>query len=75
MPNTKQNNEVELSKFQRYRNNKQAKGMKLLRVWVPDVKRPEFAKEAKHQALLLRSRTEEMEALVFIQAHGDWSNP
>lgn len=60
------------SKFQRYRESKRAKGMRLLRVWVPDPRRPEFVREAAHQADLLRGRAEEREALAFIDAAFDW---
>ncbi len=31
-----------LSKFQRYRANKKARGLKEVRLWVPDVKSPQF---------------------------------
>ena len=61
-----------LSKFQRYRRARLDKGMKLLRVWVPDPRRPEFAKEAERQARLLRGRPEEQEALAFIEAAFPW---
>ena len=60
------------SKFQRYRQAKRAKGMRLLRIWAPDPRRPEFAQEAERQAELLRGRAEEREALDFIEAAFDW---
>ena len=46
--------------------------MKLLRVWVPDPRRPEFAAEAARQAAMLRGRPEEQEALAFAEAAFDW---
>lgn len=49
----------------------QRRGMKLLRVWMPDPNRPEFAAEAKRQGLILRGRAEEVEALSFIAAAFD----
>jgi hypothetical protein len=49
--------------------------MKLLRVWVPDPRRPEFAREAERQAKLLRGRPEEKEALAFIEAAFSWPEP
>jgi hypothetical protein len=61
-----------LTKFQRYRQQQQRRGMKQLRIWVPDPNRPEFAAEAKRQGLLLRGRTEEAEALDFIAAATEW---
>jgi hypothetical protein len=63
----------ELTKFQRYRKNKQKLGMKLLRVWVPDPEASGFKKEARRQAALLRRTPEEAETLRFIEAATDWS--
>ena len=48
------------------------KGMKLLKIWVPDTSRPEFAIEAQRQALLLRDKAEERDALDFIEAAFAW---
>ena len=64
-----------LSKFQRYRMAQRDRGMRLLRVWVPDTRRPEFAKEAERQGRLLRGRPEEKEALAFIEAVVEWPEP
>lgn len=75
MPKPKKTSEGQLSKFQRYRLAKSHKGMKLLRIWVPDTKRPEFAAEAARQGALLRGRPEEKEALDFIAAAFDWPEP
>ena len=72
MPREKRKPAEDLSKFQRYRRAQQRKGMKLLRVWVPDPRKPEFAKEAARQAKLLRGRPEEREALDFIAAAAAW---
>ena len=72
MPRTKRNSETPLSKFQRYRRAQAKKGMRLLRIWAPDPRRPEFAREAERQAKLLRGRAEEREALDFIEAVVDW---
>jgi hypothetical protein len=75
MSNVKQAGSERLSKFQTYRLEKQRRGMKLLRVWVPDPKRPEFAAEAQRQGGLLRGRPEEAEALDFIGKAFDWPTP
>lgn len=64
-----------LTKTQRYREAQHHRGMKLLRVWVPDPHRPEFAREAARQAALLRGRAEETEALAFIDAAFSWPKP
>jgi hypothetical protein len=55
-------------KFDRYRANQRARGMKLLRVWVPDPRAPGFREEARRQAALLRGAPDEAEALDFIEA-------
>jgi hypothetical protein len=60
-----------LDKFQRYRANRRASGMKLLRIWVPDPCAPGFRQEAERQARLLRNAPEEREALDFIDATSD----
>ncbi len=60
------------SKFRRYRQAQRQRGMKLLRVWIPDPRRPEFAAEAARQAAMLRGRREEQEALAFAEAAFDW---
>jgi hypothetical protein len=64
-----------LSKFQRYRLQQRHRGMKLLRVWVPDPHQPEFVAEATRQGMLLRGRPEEVEALEFIDSAFEWPQP
>lgn len=63
--------DANLNKFQRYRQSYRAKGMRLLRVWVPDVTAPDFALEAARQAALLRGAPEETNALAFIEQAAD----
>jgi Protein of unknown function (DUF3018) len=72
MSKPKKKPELPMSKFQRYRLAKSRNGMKLLRIWVPDTKRPEFAVEAARQGALLRGRADEREALGFISAAFEW---
>jgi hypothetical protein len=57
-----------LDKFRRLRADRKARGIKLLRIWVPDPKAPGFAEEARRQAALLRGAPEERAALDFIEA-------
>jgi hypothetical protein len=59
MPRTKTTTGDSRSKFRRYRESKCFQGMRLLRIWVADPRRPEFAGEAERQAKLLRGRAEE----------------
>jgi hypothetical protein len=72
MPRTKRVPADGLTKFQRYRRSQAKKGMRLLRIWVPDPSSPEFAKEAERQAKLLRGRPEEEEAIRFSEAVTEW---
>lgn len=64
-----------LTKFQRYRQQQLHRGMKQLRIWAPDSRRPEFAAEALRQGMLLRGRTEEAESLEFIASAVEWPAP
>ena len=75
MPRTKRKTTDGLSKFQRYRRMQERKGMRLLRVWVPDTNRSGFVNEAARQARLLHNRQEEAEALEFIANAFDWPQP
>lgn len=61
------------NKFRRYRTRQQHRGMRLLRLWVPDPTNPGFAAEVRRQAALLRGAPEEDEALGFVAAAGDLS--
>jgi hypothetical protein len=56
------------TKLERHRNAKRHKGMKRVRIWVPDPTAPGFREEAERQAALLRGAPEELEALRFIEA-------
>jgi len=60
-----------LDKFRRYRTTQRVRGMKLLRVWVPDPRAPGFHEEAHRQAELLKGAPEERDALEFIEAAAD----
>ncbi len=63
-----------VDKHKRHRLNQQARGMRLVRMWLPDTRTPEFQAEARRQAALLRGAPEEAEALDFIEAAGDFSD-
>jgi hypothetical protein len=62
-----------LDKFRRYRATQRDRGMKLVRLWVPDPKAPGFRQQARRQARLLRGAPEERDALDFIEAAADSS--
>lgn len=50
-------------KFRAYRARKRAAGLREIRMWVPDVSKPGFAREAERQANLLRGSPGESEIL------------
>jgi hypothetical protein len=60
------------TKFQRYRSNKKAQGLKLIRLWVMDTHTPAFRKEVKRQAVLLHRAPEQQEASRFIWEAAAW---
>jgi hypothetical protein len=70
MPDHAVRNDVD--KHKRYRANQKAKGRRLLRIWVPDTRTPEFQAEARRQALLLRNAPDEEEVMAFIEAVSDY---
>lgn len=70
MPGHAVRNEVD--KHKRYRSNQKGKGRRLLRIWVPDTRTPEFQAEARRQALLLRDAPDEEEVMAFIEAVSDY---
>jgi Protein of unknown function (DUF3018) len=54
-------------KFRNYRARKKAAGLREVRIWVPDVRDPEFLAQLQRDADTLRGRPEEQEALDFIE--------
>ncbi|MBV8798855.1 MAG: antitoxin MazE family protein [Alphaproteobacteria bacterium] len=62
---------AEFDKFRRYRETRKARGLRLLRIWVPDTRSAAFRRKAKRQAALLRGAPEEEETLAFIERHMD----
>jgi hypothetical protein len=64
----------EETRFQRFRARRKAEGMKELRLWVPDTKRPGFAQEIKRQLALAEGTPDDRESLEFIENAADWSD-
>jgi hypothetical protein len=50
-----------------YRARKQATGLRLIQLWVPDTRSKRFAAECKRQCRLLKGDPAEAEALQFIE--------
>lgn len=71
------NSPVPQDKFRAYRARKKAAGLREVRLWVPDVRSPEFRKEAARQAALLDHSEDEREASEMMrrlgaEARRDW---
>lgn len=54
-------------KFRRYRERKKAKGLREVRLWVPDVHGPGFWERSVRAAAILRHAPEEEETMLFIE--------
>jgi antidote-toxin recognition MazE-like antitoxin len=48
-------------KFRRYRERKKAQGMREIRMWVPDVRSPEFQEALRRQIRAMNASAEERE--------------
>lgn len=60
-------------KMKAYRARLRAEGLRPVQIWVPDVRSPTLAAEARRQSRLVsRRRRREAEALDFIEAAFDW---
>jgi hypothetical protein len=57
-----------------YRARKQASGLRLIQLWVPDTRSKRFAAECRRQCRLLKGDPAEAEALEFITRVGAWDD-
>ncbi len=59
-------------KVREHRQRLRAQGMRPIQIWVPDVRSPEFAAEARRQSLLVAQSPEEAEIQAFIDSVYEW---
>jgi len=57
-----------------YRARRQAAGLRLIQLWVPDTRSKRFAAECRRQCRLLKGDPAETEALEFIGRAGAWED-
>ena len=57
-----------------YRARKQAAGLRLIQLWVPDTRSRRFAAECRRQSRLLKGDAAEAGALEFIERAGAWDD-
>jgi len=62
------------SKVQAHRQRQRAKGMRLLQIWVPDVRSAAFRKEAHRQSALVAASPQAKDDQDFIDAISWWNN-
>ena len=56
-----------------YRARLRKQGLRPIQIWVPDVRSPEFAREAHRQSLLIAQSEQEEDDQAFIDAISDWN--
>jgi hypothetical protein len=57
-----------------YRARKQATGLRLVQLWVPDTRSKRFAAECKRQSRIVNASASEADTLAFIERAGDWDD-
>jgi hypothetical protein len=57
-----------------YRARRQASGLRLIQLWVPDTRSKRFAAECRRQSRLLQGDPAEAEILEFIERAGAWDD-
>jgi hypothetical protein len=55
-----------------YRARKQASGLRLIQLWVPDTRSKRFAAECKRQSKIVSASPTEADDLAFIERVTDW---
>ncbi len=55
-------------KFRAYRARKRAKGLREIRMWVPDVNAPRFQDELEDQIARINASEDEREVMIFCEA-------
>lgn len=53
-------------RVRKHRASLRARGLRPIQIWVPDIRRPGFSREARRQCLALRNDAQEKNALEFI---------
>lgn len=59
-------------KVSAHRARMRAQGMRLLQIWVPDTRSPEFAKEARRQSRAVARSHQEKDDIAFVDSLSSW---
>jgi hypothetical protein len=68
MPSTAKRKKTTRAKVSAHRARMRAQGMRLLQIWVPDTRSPEFAKEARRQMRALARSPHAKEDQAFVDS-------
>ena len=69
---TRISSESSRDKVRAHRKRLREQGLRPIQIWVPDMRSPEFVKEARRQALAVARSTQEKEDQDFIDTVSDW---
>ena len=61
-------------KVREHRQRLRAQGMRPIQVWVPDVRSPDFAAEARRQSRLVAQSPQEADSQALIDSVAEWPN-
>ena len=68
MPSTAKRKKATRAKVSAYRARMRAQGMRLVQIWVPDTRSPEFAREARRQSRAVARSPQEKEDIAFVES-------
>jgi hypothetical protein len=60
------------AKVSAHRARMRAQGMRLLQIWVPDTRSPEFAREARRQSRAVARSPQEKDDIAFVESLSSW---
>jgi hypothetical protein len=72
VPSTAKRKKATRAKVSAHRARMRAQGMRLLQIWVPDTRSPEFAKEARRQSRAVARSPQEKEDIAFVDSLSSW---
>jgi hypothetical protein len=72
MPTAAKRKKATRAKVSAHRARMRAKGMRLLQIWVPDTRSPEFAREARRQSRALARSPQEKDDIAFVESLSSW---
>ncbi|HEY1579435.1 MAG TPA: antitoxin MazE family protein [Terracidiphilus sp.] len=71
---TRSSSQTSRDKVRAYRKRLREQGLRPIQIWVPDVRSPEFVKEARRQSLAIARSAQEKEDQAFVDAVSDWQD-